>query len=172
MVRVMVAGSAASVTAAMDRGRHRRMWATLRGSVHRTRACRGAHQWSLHEGIGIITTLNVYIISSRRDWANRFLFPVRELSSGRPMICSIGACGHPLARDTVANEAGEIQLGDVKSWDAHYDNVWNVDATDVISSHVDIYKGRVARILWKLLHWPLNTRWAIPPTFPDSFDNR
>ena len=41
-------------------------------------------------------------------------------------------------------------------------NVWNVDASEIVFSHTDIYKGRVAHLLPDLIYGPLRNR------FPDN----
>lgn len=108
--------------------------------------------------IGIVSAVNIYNIYSRNDWANGYLFPMGELASGDRMECAIGNCGLPMAQDARVTESGEVTLEEEKPWEWHYAKIWNVDATNVISSHGDIYKGRVARLLWKLLRWPLQDR--------------
>lgn len=108
--------------------------------------------------IGIVSAVNIYNIFSRNDWANGYLFPMGELASGDRMECSIGNCGLPMAQDARVTESGEVTLEEERPWEWHYAKIWNVDATDIIASHGDIYKGRVARLLWKLLRWPLQTR--------------
>jgi tetratricopeptide (TPR) repeat protein len=45
--------------------------------------------------------------------------------------------------------------------DEDENHIWNIDATAVISSHVDIYKGRVSRILANLFSYPLDPGTSI-----------
>jgi hypothetical protein len=91
--------------------------------------------------------LKIFNISSKRDWANRILFPTSELFSLRAPRCSIGACGENEFKDLDVNDAGHVIDPRVESTF----RVWNVRAEKVISSHSDIYKGRIAELIWQLI---------------------
>lgn len=60
--------------------------------------------------------------------------------------CSIGACGEPSAPVLTADEAGTIS-----EWKPNIGRIWNVKANSLISSHSDIYKGRIAGLIWRLI---------------------
>lgn len=90
--------------------------------------------------------LRVFIVHSERDWANHYLFPVSQALSFKTPYCSIGACGDPSAPTIVVDETGEIS-----EWVRNEGRVWNVQADSIISSHSDIYKGRVAGLIWRLI---------------------
>lgn len=89
----------------------------------------------------LVATFNVY---SRQDWANRFLY---RIASGPLSDCALGACPAAAHNIVRAGPAGTI----TSAIDLDNDGfIWNIDATQVIGGHSDIYKGRVARMLWDL----------------------
>ncbi|MDH5667791.1 MAG: hypothetical protein OEY86_07260 [Nitrospira sp.] len=91
----------------------------------------------------------MYTVFSQNDWANRFLYPLGEaLSFNRP-YCAIGACGESSIGKGIipASNDGEFCYKDMPPNDRFY----NVDASAFIFDHGDIYKGRVARLIWGLL---------------------
>jgi hypothetical protein len=94
------------------------------------------------------TDVRVFNVLSRHDLANKYLYPYGSLIGLDSPDCAIGACGLSQWNDTVdVSPSGSMtQLPDLKR-----SNVWNVDASNVINSHSDIYKGRVANLLWELL---------------------
>jgi len=90
--------------------------------------------------------LRIFNVYSERDWANRFLFPISEALNFKMPYCSIGACGEPSAPVLTVDEAGTIN-----EWRPNIGRIWNVRADSIISSHSDIYKGRIAGLIWKLI---------------------
>jgi hypothetical protein len=90
--------------------------------------------------------LRIFNIYSERDWANRFLFPISEALNFKMPHCSIGACGEPSAPVLTVDEAGTIN-----EWTPNIGRIWNVKSDSIISSHSDIYKGRIAGLIWKLI---------------------
>jgi hypothetical protein len=90
--------------------------------------------------------LRIFNVYSGRDWANRFLFPISEALNFKMPYCSIGACGEPSAPVLTVDEAGTIT-----EWRPNIGRIWNVKADSVISSHSDIYKGRIAGLIWSLI---------------------
>ena len=90
--------------------------------------------------------LRIFNVYSERDWANRFLFPISEALNFKMPYCSIGACGEPSAPVLTLDEAGTIN-----EWTPNIGRIWNVNADSIISSHSDIYKGRIAGLIWKLI---------------------
>ena len=90
--------------------------------------------------------LRIFNVYSERDWANRFLFPISEALNFKLPHCSIGACGEPSAPVLTLDEAGTIN-----GWTPNIGRIWNVNADSIISSHSDIYKGRIAGLIWELI---------------------
>ena len=90
--------------------------------------------------------LRIFNIYSERDWANHFLFPLSEAFNFKMPYCSIGACGEPSAPVLTVDEAGTIS-----DWKPNIGRIWNVKADSIISSHSDIYKGRIAGLIWRLI---------------------
>jgi hypothetical protein len=90
--------------------------------------------------------LRIFNVYSERDWANRFLFPISEALNFKMPYCSIGACGEPSAPVLTVDEAGTIN-----EWTPNIGRIWNVRADSIISSHSDIYKSRLAGLIWKLI---------------------
>jgi hypothetical protein len=67
------------------------------------------------------------------------------------LTCAIGACGVSQWPKLVsATPAGSLESG----VDLAQSNLWNVDASKVIFSHTDIYKGRIANLVWELIALP------------------
>ena len=83
---------------------------------------------------------------SARDWVNHYLFPFSEAFTLKKPWCSVGACGEPFAPTITVDEAGLV-----KELPHNAKRVWNVKADAIISSHSDIYKGRVAGLIWSLI---------------------
>jgi pimeloyl-ACP methyl ester carboxylesterase len=93
-------------------------------------------------------TFNVY---SGHDVANRWLFPLASLLTDDEARCGIGACGVD-EYDTInvtptghlAEPPNPVGLAPGQA------AVWNINADQVIFDHSDIYKGRVATLLFEL----------------------
>ena len=90
--------------------------------------------------------LRIFNVYSERDWANRILFPISEAFNFKVPYCSIGACGEPSAPVLTVDEAGTIN-----EWKPSIGRIWNVKADSIISSHSDIYKGRIPGLIWSLI---------------------
>lgn len=85
------------------------------------------------------------------DDANRFLYPIGSFMEHGGPTCAVGACGVFQWPDVVFATSG----GSVESViDLAVSNLWNVDASKIIFSHTDIYKGRVANLVWELIDLP------------------
>ncbi len=98
-----------------------------------------------------VVDLRIYNIFSSNDQANKLLYRVGSLFEDDGPTCGIGACGVRQWPNTVsAASSGSLKT----TVDLSDSNLWNVDATDIISSHTDIYKGRVANLLWELISMP------------------
>jgi hypothetical protein len=99
-----------------------------------------------------IVDLRIYNIFSSNDQANKLLYPIGSLLEDGGPTCGIGACGVTQWPKTVsATLSGSLKT----TIDLSESNLWNVDATGIISSHTDIYKGRVANLLWELIALPM-----------------
>jgi len=90
--------------------------------------------------------LRIFNVYSERDWANRFLFPISKAFNFKMPYCSIGVYGEPSAPVLTVDEAGIIT-----EWTPNIGRIWNVKADSIISSHSDIYKGRIAGLIWNLI---------------------
>ena len=98
-----------------------------------------------------LTDFRVYNIFSTHDNANRFLYPIGSFMELGGPTCAIGACGVSQWPKLVsATPAGSLGAG----VDLAQSNLWNVDASEVIFSHTDIYKGRIANLVWELIALP------------------
>ena len=109
-------------------------------------------QWhpSLVELSGL-TDFRIYNIFSTHDDANRFLYPMGSLMERGQPACAIGACGVPHWPNLVsATSAGSLE----SVIDLSQSNLWNIDASRIILSHTDIYKGRISSLMWELISLP------------------
>ena len=98
-----------------------------------------------------LTDFRAYNIFSTHDDANRFLYPIGSFMERGGPTCAIGACGVSQWPKLVsATPAGSLESG----VDLAQSNLWNVDASKVIFSHTDIYKGRIANLVWELIALP------------------
>lgn len=94
------------------------------------------------------TDLRVFNLMSSHDMADRYLYRLGSIMEEGGPSCAIGACGLQQWDYSVTVE----KSGSMKVYpDLRISNVWNIDASQVVSSHSDIYKGRVANLLWELL---------------------
>jgi pimeloyl-ACP methyl ester carboxylesterase len=102
------------------------------------------------------TASYLFNVHSRRDRANRILFPIASIFNTDDSTCAVGACGvrgYPTV--CVSDDGGlQIELSDAAKQPRPSDtlNAWNIDATKIISDHSDIYKGRVATLVAGLLY--------------------
>ena len=72
------------------------------------------------------------------------------MERGQPS-CAIGACGVSFWPNLVsATSAGSLE----SVIDLAQSNLWNVDASRIIFSHSDIYKGRITNLVWELIALP------------------
>lgn len=105
-----------------------------------------------------LTDLRIYNIQSIQDDANRYLYPLASFWETAKLFwetgilkCGIGACGIRQWPDrAIVKSAGSLET----ILDLALSNQWNVDASKVIFSHTDIYKGRIASLLWELIALP------------------
>lgn len=108
------------------------------------------------------TSSYLFNIYSKNDYANRYLFPVASIFNDDPAECAAGACGLPQYPTYIANDDGSLKLnasGELEVIPPHTEyqdlpkevNVWNVNAEDIVFSHTDIYKGRMAKLLAELI---------------------
>ena len=98
-----------------------------------------------------LTDFRAYNVFSTHDDANKFLYPIGSFMERGGPTCAIGACGVSQWPKLIsATPAGSLESG----VDLAQSNLWNVDASKVISSHTDIYKGRIANLVWELIALP------------------
>lgn len=98
-----------------------------------------------------VTDLRIYNIFSAHDYANRLLYPMGSFTERGQPACAIGACGvsqwpHRVSVTPAGSLGSSMNLSE--------SNLWNVDASTIISSHTDIYKGRIANLIWELIALP------------------
>lgn len=116
-------------------------------------ALRVAWHPSLVQLSGIVD-LRIYNIFSSNDQANKVFYPMGSLFEDGGRTCGIGACAIAQWPKTVlASNSGSLET----TANLSESNLWNVDASAIISSHTDIYKGRVANLLWELIALPMPT---------------
>jgi hypothetical protein len=100
----------------------------------------------------------LFNVHSRRDAANRYLFPTASLFTDDRAVCGSGACGVPGYATLCVDGSGQIVAPPRPAASGERpppDRVlaaWNVDATEVVFDHSDIYKGRVALLVANLLY--------------------
>lgn len=95
----------------------------------------------------------LFNVHSYNDDATRRLFPIASLFNDEPSVCAAGACGVPEFKTVTLGESGDIELPEPDCPDSLRNiNAWNVDATAVVASHTDIYKGRIAALLSRLTY--------------------
>ena len=91
--------------------------------------------------------LRVFTVYSSNDWANKYLFPMASTLTSDRIACALGGCGsgdeHKYYVDVGGYLASNESIQNARLLD--------IDATAIISSHTDIYKGRVASLIWQLV---------------------
>ena len=110
------------------------------------------------------TSSYLFNIHSFNDGANRVLFPLASTFDDDAVGCAAGACGVPDYATICIDDHGSIRETGLLNPAAASNptarvNVWNVDATEIVFSHTDIYKGRVAHLLPDLIYGPLRSRF-------------
>ena len=102
------------------------------------------------------TASYLFNIHSYNDSANRFLFPVASVFIDDQVGCAAGACGVPSYPTLCVDASGKLQLDALDIAGVHdlsdRLNAWNIDATQIVFDHSDIYKGRVATLVPDLLY--------------------
>lgn len=98
-----------------------------------------------------VTDFRIYNIFSTHDYANRLLYPMGSFTERGQPACAIGACGvSQWPHQASVTPAGSLG----SSMSLTESNLWNVDASTIIFSHTDIYKGRIANLIWELIALP------------------
>ena len=93
-------------------------------------------------------TFNVY---SEHDIANRWLFPLASLVTSDEAHCGIGACAVDDYKTINVTPTGHLALRpNPAALEPGRAAAWNVTANQIIFDHSDIYKGRVATLLFEL----------------------
>ena len=117
-----------------------------------------------------ITDLRIYNVMSRHDMADLYLYRLGSIMETGGSTCAIGACGLRQWDNSVkVLRSGRIDIPP----NLGQSNVWNVDASEVITAHSDIYKGRVAKFVRDLLDLPRPDVWENPEKDESSiYQNR
>jgi hypothetical protein len=98
--------------------------------------------------LALYTDVRIFNVFSEHDMADKYLYPLGSIMEVGGPACAIGACELSEWHYTVAvSKSGEM----IDTPDLKKSNVWNINASEVIYSHSDIYKGRVANLLWQIL---------------------
>jgi hypothetical protein len=106
---------------------------------------------SLSDYATLSSKIHVFAVYSSNDYANRFLFPIGSLLaplSSDKVACALGGCGAPGFPSMIADNTGKLLGADI----LEERQVVNIDASSLIYSHSDIYKGRVAKLLWDIIN--------------------
>lgn len=93
---------------------------------------------------------------SINDTPNRVLFRLASLFNSDSYSCAVGACGISSYDTLCVSDSGRI-IAVEKSADTNAPNpdgifVWNANSENIVFSHSDIYKGRVAKMVSDLLY--------------------
>lgn len=102
----------------------------------------------------------IFNVYSSGDWSNRYLFRTAALFGRDDFAKGAGATEIPPAegedpKDVAIDEFGNPRPNQKKAVDR---GIWNVDASEIIDSHTDIYKGRVSHLIVELLKLAYNAR--------------
>ena len=90
----------------------------------------------------------LFNVHSLKDSANRRLFRLAGLFNDDPATCAAGACGVPRYPTVCVDDSGKVQPGTATlAPSGPRLNVFNVDASQIVFDHTDIYKGRVASLV-------------------------
>lgn len=95
----------------------------------------------------------LFNIHSLNDSATRRLFPLASIFNDDPAACAAGGCGVPGFDSIHVDESGAPAVPeDSSNCESLQINAWNVDATEIIFGHTDVYKGRVAGLVSMLTY--------------------
>jgi pimeloyl-ACP methyl ester carboxylesterase len=106
-----------------------------------------ANAKSLSELGQVYAPLHIVVVHSSNDSANGLLYPIASLFTSDRASCGLGACGAPNIPSTVADDSGNIKNPAILKTN----HIANVDASAIIFSHTDIFKGRVAHLIWQII---------------------
>lgn len=98
-------------------------------------------------GLSLITDFRIFNVYSEKDYANRFLYPLGAIFNFDSIRCAIGGCGMEVFETLRVSAGGNL----IDQPNFQLENVYNVDASQVIHGHSDIYKGRVANLLSEMV---------------------
>lgn len=110
----------------------------------------------------------LFNIHSVHDTPNRVLFRLASLFNSDSLGCAVGACGIPSYDTLCISESGKIlsmeesKKGPKEKIDGIF--VWNVNSKEIVFSHSDIYKGRVAKLVSELLYDDQLRKGIMAPT--------
>lgn len=103
------------------------------------------------------TSSYLFNLHSEHDKANKLLFRLASIFNSDSMDCAVGACGIPQYPTLCVDESGEVSAIRKDGVDSSFRqlegiNIWNADTRNIVFSHSDIYKGRVAKLVSNLLY--------------------
>lgn len=93
--------------------------------------------------LSLITDFRNFNVYSEKDYANRFLYPLGAIFNFDSIRCAIGGCGMEVFETLRVSAGGNL----IDQPNFQKGNVYNIDASQIIHGHSDIYKGRVANLL-------------------------
>ena len=79
------------------------------------------------------------------------LFRLASTFTDDEATCAAGACGVQSYATLCVDNSGQVRPKPERAGEASPFNAWNVDATQIVFEHSDIYKGRVASLLAALV---------------------
>lgn len=114
-----------------------------------------AKAWKLSQPARFTSSTSSYLLNlhSEKDQANRVLFRIASAFNDDEQSCAVGACGIPDYPTICVDNAGKLIEPEIRANKAAADiNIKNIDATNIVFGHSDIYKGRIASLLADLLY--------------------
>ena len=114
-----------------------------------------ANAWKLSHPARFTPSTSSYLLNiySEKDKANKVLFRIASAFNNDEQSCAVGACGIPGFPKICVDQAGKlVKTEQTARMDNADINIKNIDATNIVFSHSDIYKGRIASLLADLLY--------------------
>jgi hypothetical protein len=114
-----------------------------------------AEAWKLSESARFTSSTSSYLLNihSEKDLANKVLFRIASTFNSDEQSCAVGACGIPDYPTLCVDHSGKlIEPEENLSKSASDINIKNIDATNIVFDHSDIYKGRIASLVADLLY--------------------
>ena len=113
-----------------------------------------ANAWKLSQPARFTSSTSSYLLNihSEKDQANKVLFRIASAFNSDEQSCAVGACGIPDYPTICVDNAGKLIEPEQPVSEAADINIKNIDATNIVYGHSDIYKGRIASLVADLLY--------------------